>query len=248
MSESPCLAICLTARHRPSWTAFDHVKKTVSDKIHLKCYDVHNRERARRLWRSMLYAASNKLPSCWPAGYDGHGPCIHGRCEQASNGTSSCKCDDGWSGLECNLPGRLEQFFGNPFLRGWPFMKENRRLGKLLHPSPMIQPDCAMKGRCGTWFPVSRYCTGYFKQLFGEVKAAHLGNDAQNKMNMLNVSICRWRVWRTWILCAWMVCEQCQRHRILLVRDWLVWIIMWEERWGCRVDTKLSFIPWMECS
>ena len=41
-----------------------------------------------------------------PAGCDGHGPCIHGTCEHAANGTDVCICDEGWYGLECDVPGR----------------------------------------------------------------------------------------------------------------------------------------------
>ena len=41
------------------------------------------------------------------AGCDGHGPCIHGTCEQAANGTYFCNCEEGWYGPECDVPGRL---------------------------------------------------------------------------------------------------------------------------------------------
>ena len=39
------------------------------------------------------------------AGCDGHGPCMHGTCEQAPNGTYVCKCEEGWYGPECDVPG-----------------------------------------------------------------------------------------------------------------------------------------------
>ena len=39
------------------------------------------------------------------AGCDGHGPCIHGTCELAQNGTYVCNCDEGWYGIECDVPG-----------------------------------------------------------------------------------------------------------------------------------------------
>ena len=41
------------------------------------------------------------------AGCDGHGPCRHGTCELAQNGTYICSCDDGWFGIECNVPGMI---------------------------------------------------------------------------------------------------------------------------------------------
>ena len=40
------------------------------------------------------------------AGCDGHGPCIHGICELAQNGTYVCNCDEGWYGTECEVPGK----------------------------------------------------------------------------------------------------------------------------------------------
>ena len=40
------------------------------------------------------------------AGCDGHGPCIHGTCEQSPNGTYFCNCDEGWYGPRCDVPGR----------------------------------------------------------------------------------------------------------------------------------------------
>ena len=42
-----------------------------------------------------------------PAGCDGHGPCMHGTCELAQNGTYICICDEGWYGIECNVPGMI---------------------------------------------------------------------------------------------------------------------------------------------
>ena len=41
------------------------------------------------------------------AGCDGHGPCIHGTCELAQNGSYICNCDEGWYGIECDIPGKF---------------------------------------------------------------------------------------------------------------------------------------------
>ena len=44
------------------------------------------------------------------AGCDGHGPCLHGTCEQAANGSYVCNCDDGWYGPECDVPGSASHY------------------------------------------------------------------------------------------------------------------------------------------
>ena len=41
------------------------------------------------------------------AGCDGHGPCIHGTCELAKNGSYVCNYDEGWYGIECDVPGTI---------------------------------------------------------------------------------------------------------------------------------------------
>ena len=53
------------------------------------------------------------------AGCDGHGPCIHGTCEQAANGSYICNCDDGWYGPECDIPGSASHFETCPFVLEW---------------------------------------------------------------------------------------------------------------------------------
>ena len=50
-------------------------------------------------WYSVV--SSERLAGC-----DGDGPCIHGTCEPAPNGTYFCNCDNGWYGPECDVPGR----------------------------------------------------------------------------------------------------------------------------------------------
>ena len=40
-------------------------------------------------------------------GCEGHGPCIHGACRQAQNGSYICNCNEGWYGIECDVPGMI---------------------------------------------------------------------------------------------------------------------------------------------
>ena len=66
-------------------------------------------------WKTAVSASLNSYGQCSQvamreisslhAGCDGHGPCIHGTCEQAANGSNICNCDEGWYGPECDVPG-----------------------------------------------------------------------------------------------------------------------------------------------
>ena len=71
-------------------------------------------------WETAVSASLNSYGQCSQvamrevsslhAGCDGHGPCIHGTCEQAANGSYICNCDDGWYGPECDVPGSATYF------------------------------------------------------------------------------------------------------------------------------------------
>ena len=80
-------------------------------------------------WKTAVSASLNSYGQCSQvamreisslhAGCDGHGPCIHGTCEQAANGSYICNCDDGWSGPECDVPGSNSHFETCPFVLEW---------------------------------------------------------------------------------------------------------------------------------